>query len=287
MPAGSARLSVNVMAGDEPPGGLGALGGELTGFVGRRRELAGVRAALAGARLVTLTGPGGIGKTRLAVRAAAQMRRGFRDGAWLVELAGLRDSALLAPEVARSLGLLDQSSRWGVATLAERLAGREILLVVDNCEHLRDACAVLAGALLRACPKLRILATSREVLGVGGEVMFPVPPMPVPAEGALPAGESLLGYEAVRLFAERGAAVLPGFAVDAGNGREVAELCRRLEGIPLAIELAAVRLRSMSPGQILARLEDRFGLLSLGRSSPWRRADMGADQVKQLQLMTT
>jgi predicted ATPase/DNA-binding CsgD family transcriptional regulator len=254
---------------DRPPGTAQAPGGELTGFVGRRRELAGVRAALASARLVTLTGPGGIGKTRLAVRAAAQMRRGFRDGTWVVELAGLRDGALLAPEVARSLGLLDQSTRWGVATLAERLAGREILLVVDNCEHLRDACAVLAGALLRACPGLRILGTSREVLGVSGEVSFPVPPLPVPAEGAVPAGEVLLGYEAVRLFAERAAAVLPGFAVDAGNGRDVAELCRRLEGLPLAIELAAVRLRSMSPGQMLARLEDRFALLSLGdRSQP-------------------
>lgn len=245
------------------------LGGELTGFVGRRGELAGVREALAGARLVTLTGPGGIGKTRLAVRAAAEMRRGFRDGTWVVELAGLRDAALLAAEVARSLGLLDQSSRWGVAALAERLAARQMLLVVDNCEHLRDACAVFAGALLRACPELRILATSREVLGVGGEVTFPVPPMPVPAEGGWPGAESLLGYEAVRLFAERGAAVLPGFAVDAGNGQAVAELCRRLEGIPLAIELAAVRLRSLSPGQILARLEDRFGLLSLGdRAQP-------------------
>ena len=257
------------MWGDGPLRRPEALGGELTGFVGRRRELAEVRAAFAGARLVTLTGPGGIGKTRLAVRAAAQMRRGFRDGTWLVELAGLRDAALLAPEVARSLGLLDQSSRWGVATLAERLAGRQILLVVDNCEHLRDACAVLAGALLRTCAELRILATSREVLGVSGEVTFPVPPMPVPAEGGAPGGEALLGYEAVRLFAERGAAVLPGFAVDASNGRAVAELCRRLEGIPLAIELAAVRLRSMAPGQILARLEDRFALLSLGdRTQP-------------------
>jgi predicted ATPase/DNA-binding CsgD family transcriptional regulator len=267
--ADSAGFSVNVMWRDRPPGVARALGGELTGFVGRRRELVGVREALVGARLVTLTGPGGIGKTRLAVRAAAQMRRGFRDGTWVVELEGLRDGALLAAEVARSLGLRDQSLRWGVATLAERLAGREILLMVDNCEHLRDACAVLAGALLRACPELRILATSREVLGVSGEVSFPVPPLPVPAEGAMPAGEGLLGYDAVRLFAERAAAVLPGFAVDAGNGRDVAELCRRLEGIPLAIELAAVRLRSMSPGQMMARLEDRFGLLSLGdRSQP-------------------
>jgi predicted ATPase/DNA-binding CsgD family transcriptional regulator len=257
------------MAARGPPAGLDLRDGELTGFVGRRTELAGVRAALTGARLVTLTGPGGIGKTRLAVRTAALVRRAFRDGVWLVELAGLRDGALLAAEVARSLGLLDQSSRWGVAALAERLAGREILLVIDNCEHLRDACAILAGALLRACPKLRVLATSREVLGVAGEVTFPVPPLPVPTESLMLPDGSLLGYEAVQLFAERGAAVLPGFVVNAGNGQAVAELCRRLEGIPLAVELAAVRLRSMSPAEILARLDDRFGLLSLGdRSQP-------------------
>ena len=284
--AASARLSVNVMAGDRPPRTLDVLGGELTGFVGRRGELAGVREALAGTRLVTLTGPGGIGKTRLAVRAAAEMRRGFRDGTWVVELAGLRDAALLAAEAARSLGLLDQSSRWGVAALAERLADRQILLVVDNCEHLRDACAVLTSALLRACPELRILATSREVLGVGGEVTFPVPPMPVPAEGGLPGAESLLGYEAVRLFAERGAAVLPGFAVDASNGPAVAELCRRLEGIPLAIELAAVRLRSMSPGQILARLEDRFALLSLGDRAQPRHETLQAALAWSHDLLT-
>ena len=130
MPVDSARLSVNVMAGDEPPGRLGVLGGELTGFVGRRRELAGVREALASARLVTLTGPGGIGKTRLAVQAVAEMRRGFRDGVRVVELADLRDPALLAAEVARSLGLLDRSSRWGIAALAEGLAPRQMLVVL-------------------------------------------------------------------------------------------------------------------------------------------------------------
>jgi predicted ATPase/DNA-binding CsgD family transcriptional regulator len=249
---------------DRSPGPRGRLRGELSGFVGRRAELGRVRAALGGARLVTLTGPGGIGKTRLAVQAAAEVRRRFRDGAWMVELAGLGDPALLAPEVARAFGLLDQSSGWAVATLADSLAGRHALLVLDNCEHLLDACAILAGALLRSCPGLRILATSRQVLGVTGEVTVPVPPLPVPPEGAVPASESLLEYGAVRLFAERGAAVLPGFAVEAGNGEAIAELCRRLEGIPLAIELAAVRLRAMSPEQILARVEDRFGLLSAG-----------------------
>lgn len=274
------------MWGQVPLGRLDLLEGELTGFVGRRAELAWVREALGGARLVTLTGPGGIGKTRLAARAAAQLRRGFGDGAWVVELAGLHGAALLAPEVARALGMIDQSSRWGVAALAERLAGRRLLLVLDNCEHLRDACAVLAGALLRACPGLKILATSREVLGVSGEMTLPVPPLRVPGEGGAAAAERLLGYEAVRLFAERGAAVLPGFTVDDGNAAEVAELCRRLEGIPLAIELAAVRLRSMAPSQILARLEDRFALLSLGDHATPRHGTLLAALAWSYDLMS-
>jgi predicted ATPase/DNA-binding CsgD family transcriptional regulator len=271
---------------DRPPGPRGSIRGELSGFVGRRAELGRVRAALASARLVTLTGPGGIGKTRLAVQAATEVRRSFRDGAWMTELAGLRDPGLLAPEVARSLGLRDRSASWGVATLADSLAGRQVLLVLDNCEHLLDACAVLAGALLRACPGLRILATSRQVLGVPGEVTFPVPPMSVPAEGQLPGSDSLLEYEAVRLFAERGAAVLPGFAVDAGNRQAVTELCRRLEGIPLAIELAAVRLRAMSPEQILTRLADRFGLLSAGDPATPRHGTLQAALRWSYDLLT-
>ena len=242
----------------------GGLRDELTEFVGRRAELARVRDALAGARLVTLTGPGGIGKTRLALRAAAAARRAFRDGVWLAELTGLRDPGLLVAEVARSLGLSDKSARWAVASLADYLENRQLLLVLDGCEHLADACAVMADMLLRGCPGLRIIATSRHVLGVAGEVTIAVPPMTVPAEDSPNGPEELLGYEAVRLFAGRGAAVLPGFAVDEGNGAAVAGVCRTLDGIPLAVELAAVRLRSLSPEQILARLDSRFQLLSGG-----------------------
>ena len=242
----------------------GGLRGELTEFVGRRAELAQVRDALAGARLVTLTGPGGIGKTRLALQAAAGAGRAFRDGVWLAELAGLRDPGLLVAEVARSLGLSDKSARWAVASLVDYLKGRQLLLVLDGCEHLADACAVMADALLRGCPDLRIIATSRHVLGVAGEVTIAVLPMAVPAEDSPNRPEELLGYEAVRLFVGRGAAVLPGFAVDEGNGAAVAGVCRALDGIPLAVELAAVRLRSLSPGQILARLDSRFQLLSGG-----------------------
>ena len=240
------------------------LRGELTEFVGRRAELAQVRDALAGARLVTLTGPGGIGKTRLALQVAARAGRAFRDGVWLAELTALRDPALLVAEVARSLGLSDKSARWAVASLAGYLRARQLLLVLDGCEHLADACAVMADVLLRGCPELRIIATSRHVLGVAGEVTIAVPPMSVPAEDSQHGPGELLGYEAVRLFAGRGAAVLPGFAVDEGNGAAVARVCRAVDGIPLAVELAAVRLRSLSPGQILDRLNARFQLLSGG-----------------------
>jgi predicted ATPase len=242
----------------------GRLRGELTEFVGRRWELALVRQELGDARLVTLTGPGGIGKTRLALQAAVGARRAFADGVWLAELAGLRDPALLVPEVARSLGLSDRSGRWAVAALADYLQGKQVLLVLDGCEHLADGCAVLADALLRACPGLRIIATSRHVLGVAGEVTVTVPPMTVPAEADPDGPEELLRFEAVRLFTARAAAVLPGFALDAGSGPVVAGVCRALDGIPLAVELAAVRLRSLSLMQILSRLDSRFELLSGG-----------------------
>ncbi len=240
------------------------LRGELTEFVGRRAELVLVRQALGSARLVTLIGPGGIGKTRLAIEAASKARRAFPDGVGVAELSGLRDPALLVAEVARSLGLADKSARWAVASLSDRLAGRRVLLVLDQCEHLADACAVMGDALLRACPGLRIVATSRHVLGVAGEVTVAVPPMTVPADSPSAVPEELLCYEAVRLFADRAAAVLPGFAVDTENGATVAAVCRALDGIPLAIELAAVRLRSLSPQQVLARLDHRFQLLSGG-----------------------
>jgi len=246
------------------PEQAGRLRGELTEFVGRRAELARVREALAGARLVTLTGPGGIGKTRLAQQVAAGAARAFRDGASLVELAGLRDPGLLVPEMVRSLGLSDKSARWAMASLASYLRDRQLLLVMDGCEHLADACAVMADALLRTCPGLRIIATSRHVLGVAGEVTVAVPPMTFPADNDPAEPGELLRYEAVRLFTARGAAVLPGFTVDAGNAAAVAEVCRALDGIPLAVELAAVRLRSLSPEQIVSRLDSRFRLLSGG-----------------------
>ena len=222
---------------------------ELTSFVGRRSELREVKWLLATTRLLTLTGSGGAGKTRLALRAAAEMARGFPEGVWLVLLAPVQDPLLVSEAAFRALGVQDQSARWSLSALNDYLAGKRLLLVLDNCEHLLDACAVLAGTLLKNCPDLRLLATSRQALGVAGEVRMLVPPMPVPAGEAVPV-EQVLASEAVWLFSERAAAVVPGFAVEAGNAGPVLQLCRRLDGIPLALELAAVRLGALSLDQL-------------------------------------
>lgn len=234
----------------------GNLPAELNHFVGRRNELSEVAGLLDRARLVTLTGVGGVGKTRLAVRAAEDARARFADGAWLVELAPVRDPGLVEHAVAEALGLTDHTTRLPAAALAAHLTGRRILLVLDCCERQVEAAARLTEALLRRAPGLRVLATSRQPLGVAGEHVLPVAP---------------LADEAVELFADRAAAVLPGFAVDGENRAAVLELCRRLDGIPLALELAAGRLRALSAEQILERLDDRFALLTRrGATGPAR-----------------
>ncbi|MFE2431956.1 ATP-binding protein [Streptomyces sp. NPDC059373] len=237
------------------PGNLPA---ELNHFVGRRRELSEVADLLGRARLVTLSGVGGVGKTRLAVRAAVEAAAGdgFPDGAWLVELAPVRDPGLVEHSVAEALGLTDHTTRLPRATLAAHLAGRELLLVLDCCERQVEATARLTEALLRQAPGLRVLATSRQPLGVAGEHLLTLDP---------------LADDAVELFADRAAAALPGFAVDEANRSEVAELCRRLDGLPLALELAAGRMRALSLEQILERLDDRFALLTRrGATGPAR-----------------
>jgi predicted ATPase/DNA-binding CsgD family transcriptional regulator len=233
---------------------------ELNSFIGRRQELREVKRLLGTARLLTLTGSGGAGKTRLALRAAAEMARGFPDGAWLVPLAPVQDPLLVSEAVFRALGAQDLSAGWSVSALSDYLAGKRLLLVLDNCEHLLDACAVLAGALLKNCPDLQLLATSRQALGVAGEARMVVPPMPVPAGEAVPV-EQVLGSEAVWLFSERAAAVVPGFAVDADNAGPVLQLCRRLDGIPLALELAAVRLGALSLDQLNHGLAGELSIL--------------------------
>jgi len=253
------------MAAQSPRGQRSNLPVEVSSFVGRQPQLAEVRRLLSAYRLVTLTGVGGVGKTRLALRSAHELHRAFPDGVWLVDLAGLTDPGLVAHTVAAALGLRDESSRGALTRLAEQLAGRRVLLVLDNCEHLVEPCAVLATALLRACPKLRLLATSRQGLGVDGECTMRVPSLSIPDAEQIPdRPDGLEQYESVRLFVERASVVLPRFGLTAGNRAAVAGLCRRLDGIPLAIELAVGRLRALSVEQILERLEDRYRLLSTG-----------------------
>ena len=233
---------------------------ELTSFVGRRQELAEVKRLLGTTRLLTLTGSGGAGKTRLAVRAAEEMARGFSDGVWFVDLAPLDDPMLVNQAVFATLGLQDVSSRWSVSTLTDYLGDKRLLLVFDNCEHLLDACAVLVDALLRSCPNLRVIATSREALGTAGEVRMRVPSMSLPADGSLSA-PAVIASDAVALFETRAMAVAPEFRVTAANVEAVAIVCRRLDGIPLALELAAVRLDSLSVDQLADRLDGALHVL--------------------------
>jgi predicted ATPase/DNA-binding CsgD family transcriptional regulator len=241
-----------------------------TGFVGRRKEVAEVRRLLTSSRVLTLAGPPGVGKTRLALRTAEEVARRFRDGVWMVDLGGLRDPSLLAQEVARALGLHDASISWAVETLAHHLGDRRLLLVLDNCEHLLDACAVLVDSLVRSCRRLQVLATSRQSLGISGEIVFRVPPLSVPEEGSVEG-------EAVELLVARAASVLSGRELDQDQREGAAELCRRLDGIPLAIELAAVRLKTLSIKQILDRLSDRFAVLGEGeRAAPPHRRTLRA-----------
>ena len=238
----------------------GNLPAELTSFIGRRRQLQDVKSALTAARLVTLVGPGGVGKTRLALRSAGDLNRGIADGVWLVELDGLRDPELVTKAVMSSLGLRDELSRWPVSRLIEYVDSKRLLLVLDNCEHLLDACAVLADSLLREAPELRILATSRQPLGVQGETVIQVAPLSVPDDEHI-ALDRIDQSEAVALLVERAREAGAALEVTIDNRTTVVELARRLDGMPLAIELAAVRLRTLGLDQLVERLKERFHLL--------------------------
>ncbi|WP_103565881.1 BTAD domain-containing putative transcriptional regulator [Actinomadura rubteroloni] len=256
---------------EPPPGNLRA---PLTSFVGRDRDLERVAGLLAAGRLVTLTGPGGAGKTRLALEAGARAA-GFPDGVWNVELAPVEDPGEVVPAVLAALrlpgaglgpgvrgGLPAREARDPLDRLVRALRGRRLLLVLDNCEHLLDAAARLADRVLAGCPDVRILTTSREPLGITGEALWPVGPLAAPP-GPVDAAAAL-GYPAVRLLAERAAAAAPGFAVTDENAAGVLRICRALDGVPLAIELAAARLRALTPAQVADRLDDRFRLLRAG-----------------------
>jgi non-specific serine/threonine protein kinase len=216
------------------------------------------------ARLVTLGGPGGCGKTRLALAVAQEMVESFEGGVWWVELASLSDPKLVPGALASALGVREVADRSPTEVLVEHLETRKTLLVLDNCEHLVEGCAALADALLRACPELEILATSREPLRIGGEAVGMVPSLSFPDPLRLPPAAELANYEAVRLFVERAKAVDVGFALTERNASAVARLCRKLDGIPLAIELAAARVRALTVEQISQRLEDPLGLLTTG-----------------------
>lgn len=247
-----------------PPSPCHNLPLELTRFVGRARELTEVAALLGQGRLLTLTGTGGVGKTRLALQVAARLVEDYPDGVWLVELAALADPAQLPQTVAAALGVREQPGRPPEETLLAALRPRRLLLLLDNCEHLRDACARLAERLLRACADLRILATSREPLGLAGETARRVPSLALPDPHRLPALETLAQVEAVQLFVERAQAAHPPFALAAANATLVAAICARLDGIPLALELAAAQVRALSVEHLAARMDRQFQVLTGG-----------------------
>lgn len=265
-------ILARLVAAQSGPAARHNLPHQLTSFVGRRRELDEGRRRLRRTRLLTLTGPGGSGKTRLALEIAAEGQGDFPHGVWLVELASIAEPALVPPAVAQALDLLVEGGQTAQRVLNEHLRDKSLLLILDNCEHLVAACAELAERLLQAAPGLRLLATSREPLGVAGENSYPVPALTVPDAGQRATPDTLVQSEAVRLFVERAAAVRPDFALTEGNAAAVAQICRRLDGIPLALELAAARTRALTAEQIAARLDHRFGLLTGGsRTAPPRQ----------------
>src|SRR5438128_5084265 len=242
----------------------GNLPAEATSFIGRRRELAELRKKLTSARLVSLVGPGGVGKTRLAIRIATDLGRSFAGGPWLIELAEVRDSTLVTNAVLAALDLRDQAATEPRALLLGYLQDKELLLVVDNCEHLLGAAAQLVADVIRGAPGVRVIATSREPLSVSGEHVMPVAPLELPSADASEQLAHLQQNEAVMLFTDRAMAASGTFELTASNQAAVVDLCRRLDGLPLAIELAAVRTRVLSVEQIRDRLTDRFALLTGG-----------------------
>ncbi len=284
---------------------LGNLPAEPNSFVGRDRDLGDLRLLVSSVRALTLCGPGGIGKTRLAMRLGSQLAGDFADGVWLVELAATSDPALAARQAAIVLGISEEPGRPAAATLADALRGRQLLLILDTCEHIVDAVADLVHDLIASCPQLRVVATSREPLRVRGETVWRVPPLSLPPLSLPPLSLPPLSLpartlaaagpgdpddgadEAVRLFADRAAAVRPGFALTADNWRHVVQICRTLDGLPLAIELAAARIRALSVEQIAARLDDRFRLLASGdRTAPPRQQTLQAAVDWSFELLT-
>jgi len=258
------RFALDVARVDASAAAKHNLPQQLTSFIGRERQMAEVRQLLAATRLLTLTGTGGCGKTRLALQLAGSMLEDHPDGVWLVELAQLGDPAMVAQAVAKALGIQEQPGKELVDSLTEWLANRRLLLVLDNAEHMLEACARLADHLLRRCAGLLIVVTSRERLGIAGELTYRVPSLSLPPEAGAATREPALASEAVRLFIDRARLQRPDFEVTDGDTAALASICRRLDGIALAIELAAPRVRMMSLQDLSRRLDDRFAVLTGG-----------------------
>ena len=246
---------------------------DISSLVGRGPQLAAVLDGLRASRMVTLTGPGGCGKTRLALRAATLAAGGFEDGARLVELASLTDPALVPTGVAEALGVPERDAADPVAGVVRALAGRELLIVLDNCEHVLGSAGRVVVMLAGQCRRVRVMATSRERLDVPGEFVFPVPPLGLPEDGSV---RAVAASEAGSLFVARARAASPAFALTAGNAAAIADVCSRLDGMPLAIELAAARCPALGPVQLAARLEGHPGLLSGGAARPGRHRSLEA-----------
>src|SRR5215212_652433 len=244
---------------------------QLTSFIGREHEIDEIKTLLRKARLVTLTGAGGTGKTRLGLEVAKQTGEQFPDGIWLIDFVALREPNLILQAIATALGIREEPKRSLIQTLTDYLRSKKLLLLFDNCEHLIAASAQAADALLQTCPRLKILATSREALGVTGEHQYYVPTLTVPAPDSEVTIETLHQSEAVRVFLDRAVLVRPAFKLTKANAFSVAQICRRLDGIPLAIELAAARVKGLNTEQIGARLDDRFNLLNTGNRTALQR----------------
>ena len=266
------------------PSGRHNLPAELSSLVGRERDLHELQQILTSTRLITLTGPGGVGKTRLALRLGSMTGAAFRDGVWLIELAGVVDYQLVTETAATALGVRAAGAHTLEQALVRALQATRMLLILDNCEHVLAACAVLVSNLLRGCPHLHVLATSRETLSVGGEVAWRVGPLTLPPPA--PTLDEAHAAPAVQLFAQRAHAAAPGFQLTTDNATSVSEVCRRLDGLPLAIELAAAAVPSLAISQLAARLATQLNLLSAGPSAPARQQTLGATLTWSYNLLT-
>jgi predicted ATPase/DNA-binding CsgD family transcriptional regulator len=257
-------------------------------FVGRRREIAEVKRRLADAMLLTLTGIGGVGKSRIALRYASERHRAFPDGIFMIEIGNVADSDLVLPTIVTGLGFQDQSSTSPMDDLVARLSSRQCLIILDGCEVHREAVALVVEAILRGCPQVKVIAASRIPLGVPGESILTVQPMTLPPAGASVTPAGAREFDAVVFFADRADKVGGGFQISEQNVEDVVRLCRRLEGIPIALELAAARLRSLTPDQIISRLDDRYELLNDAlRSAPFRQQTLRASLESSYDLCTT